>query len=80
MVVDGDSGLVTWSYSVPCRMRETPTTTAATVDQKSVFLFWAEGLSAPSPSSVSEPGSEPGRVPMSLCQMAAVLGAAWVQR
>uniref|UniRef100_A0A8D1ABI2 Family with sequence similarity 234 member B n=1 Tax=Sus scrofa TaxID=9823 RepID=A0A8D1ABI2_PIG len=58
MVVDGDSGLVTWSYSVPCRMRETPTTTAATVDQKSVFLFWAEGLSAPSPSSDVTLGTE----------------------
>ncbi|XP_020946695.1 protein FAM234B isoform X2 [Sus scrofa] len=58
MVVDGDSGLVTWSYSVPCRMRETPTTSAATVDQKSVFLFWAEGLSAPSPSSDVTLGTE----------------------
>uniref|UniRef100_A0A8C2NBA9 FAM234A/B beta-propeller domain-containing protein n=1 Tax=Capra hircus TaxID=9925 RepID=A0A8C2NBA9_CAPHI len=50
MVVDGDSGLVTWSYSIPCHMKETPATSAATVEQKSVFLFWAEGLSAASPN------------------------------
>ena len=55
MVVDGDSGLVTWSYSIPCHMKETPATSAATVEQKSVFLFWAEGLSAASPNPVSEP-------------------------
>ena len=55
MVVDGDSGLVTWSYSIPCHMKETPATSAATVEQKSVFLFWAEGPSAASPNPVSEP-------------------------
>nr|XP_045366216.1 protein FAM234B isoform X2 [Camelus bactrianus] len=59
MVVDGDSGLVTWSYSVSCHGKETPTTSAATVDQKSVFLFWAEGLSAASPSSDGILGTEP---------------------
>lgn len=72
MVVDGDSGMVAWSYSIPCHMEETPATSAAAVDQKSVFLFWAEGLSAATPNPVSEPG----RVPLSLCQMAAALGAA----
>lgn len=70
--MDGDSGMVAWSYSIPCHMEETPATSAAAVDQKSVFLFWAEGLSAASPNPVSEHG----RVPLSLCQMAAALGAA----
>ncbi|KAJ8790983.1 hypothetical protein J1605_021077 [Eschrichtius robustus] len=59
MVVDGASGLVAWSYSVPCHMEETPATSAATVDQKSVFLFWAEGLSAASPNPDVVPGTEP---------------------
>ncbi|XP_037370209.1 protein FAM234B [Talpa occidentalis] len=61
MVVDGDSGSVAWSYSVPCHMKETPTTSAVTSDRKSVFLFWAEGLSAVSPSSGQEGtlGTEP---------------------
>lgn len=56
MVVDGDSGSVTWTYNAPCHMKETPTTSAVTSDQKSVFLFWAEGMSAVSPGSVSGPG------------------------
>ncbi|XP_019600316.2 protein FAM234B isoform X2 [Rhinolophus sinicus] len=51
MVVDGDTGSVVWNYSAPCHMRETPTTSAVTADLKSVFLFWAEGLSAASPNS-----------------------------
>ncbi|XP_057558779.1 protein FAM234B isoform X2 [Hippopotamus amphibius kiboko] len=59
MVVDGDSGLVTWSYSVPCHMEDTPATSAATVDQKSVFLFWAEGLSAAPPNPDVVLGTEP---------------------
>ncbi|XP_059791327.1 protein FAM234B [Balaenoptera ricei] len=59
MVVDGASGLVAWSYSVPCHMEETPATSAAAVDQKSVFLFWAEGLSAASPNPDVVPGTEP---------------------
>lgn len=59
MVVDGDSGLVTWSYSIPCHMKETPATSAATVEQKSVFLFWAEGLSAASPNPDVVLGTEP---------------------
>eukprot|EP00069_Balaena_mysticetus_P016613 bmy_01974T0 len=59
MVVDGASGLVAWSYSIPCHMEETPATSAAAVDQKSVFLFWAEGLSAASPNPDVVPGTEP---------------------
>ncbi|XP_064447611.1 protein FAM234B isoform X1 [Mirounga angustirostris] len=59
MVVDGDSGSITWSYSAPCHMKETPTTSAVTSDQKSVFLFWAEGMSAASPSSDVIPGTGP---------------------
>lgn len=70
VVVDGDSGSVTWSHSVPCHMKETPATSAVTSDQKSVFLFWAEGLSPASLHSVSEPGEG---VPLSLCEMAAAL-------
>lgn len=54
MVVDGGSGSVVWSHSVPCHMKEIPTTSAITSDQKSVFLFWAEALTAASLSSVSE--------------------------
>lgn len=56
MVVDGDSGSIVWSYSAPCHMKESPTTSAVTSERKSVFLFWAEGLSAAPPNSVSEPG------------------------
>ncbi|XP_072622108.1 protein FAM234B isoform X3 [Vulpes vulpes] len=59
MVVDGDLGSITWSYSVPCHMKETPTTSAVTSDQKSVFLFWAEGMSTVSPSSDVIPGTGP---------------------
>ncbi|XP_077612569.1 protein FAM234B [Crocuta crocuta] len=59
MVVDGDSGSVTWNYRTPCRMKETPATSAVTSDQKSVFLFWAEGLSAVSLSSDAIPGTGP---------------------
>ncbi|KAK2493398.1 hypothetical protein MC885_010663, partial [Smutsia gigantea] len=59
MVLDGDSGSVTWSYSIPCRMKETPTTSAVTSDQKSVFLFWAEGLSPVSLHSDVILGPEP---------------------
>ncbi|XP_066864851.1 protein FAM234B isoform X2 [Kogia breviceps] len=62
MVVDGDSGAVAWSYSVPCHMEETPATSAAAVDQKSVFLFWAEGLSAASPNPDVALGTEPPRL------------------
>lgn len=57
MMVDGASGSITWSYSVPCHMKETPTTSAITSDRKSVFLFWAEALSA-SPSSDTIPGAQ----------------------
>lgn len=53
MVVDGASGAIVWSYSIPCNMKETPTTSAITSDQKSVFLFWAEALTGASLSSVS---------------------------
>uniref|UniRef100_G3SRY8 Family with sequence similarity 234 member B n=1 Tax=Loxodonta africana TaxID=9785 RepID=G3SRY8_LOXAF len=59
MVVDGYSGSVTWSYSVPCHMKETPTTSALTSDQKSVFLFWAEGLSTVPPKPDRILGTEP---------------------
>ncbi|XP_054939515.1 protein FAM234B-like isoform X2 [Physeter macrocephalus] len=59
MVVDGDSGMVVWSYSAPCHMEETPATSAAAVDQKSVFLFWAGGLSAASPDPDVVLGTEP---------------------
>lgn len=69
MVVDGDSGSVIWNYTVPCHLKRTPTSSAVTSDQKSVFLFWAEGLPAAPSNSVSEPG----RVPLSLCGMVAAL-------
>lgn len=59
VVVDGDSGSVTWSHSVPCHMKETPATSAVTSDQKSVFLFWAEGLSPASLHSDIILGPEP---------------------
>ncbi|XP_026358171.3 protein FAM234B [Ursus arctos] len=59
MVVDGDSGSISWSYTAPCHMKETPATSAVTSDQKSVFLFWAEGMSAASPSSDVIPGTGP---------------------
>ncbi|KAM6216291.1 protein FAM234B [Rhynchocyon petersi] len=62
MVVDGYSGSVTWSYSVPCHMKETPTTSAVTSDQKSVFLFWAEGLLAASLKSDGVSGTEPSNL------------------
>lgn len=58
-VVDGSSGSIVWSYSVPCHMKETPTTSAITSDQKSVFLFWAEALTAASLSSDDSSGAEP---------------------
>nr|KAF6368399.1 family with sequence similarity 234 member B [Myotis myotis] len=59
MVVDGDSGSVIWNYTAPCHLKRTPTTSAVTSDQKSVFLFWAEGLpAAPSNSDVIL-GTEP---------------------
>ncbi|XP_032761419.1 protein FAM234B [Rattus rattus] len=58
-VVDGSSGSIVWSYSVPCHMKETPTTSAITSDQKSVFLFWAEALTAVSLSSDDSSGAEP---------------------
>ncbi|XP_010636709.1 protein FAM234B isoform X1 [Fukomys damarensis] len=57
MVVDGESGSIIWSYSAPCHMRETLTTSAVTSDRKSVFLFWAEGLSAAPPNSDAMPGA-----------------------
>uniref|UniRef100_A0A8C5KD33 Family with sequence similarity 234, member B n=1 Tax=Jaculus jaculus TaxID=51337 RepID=A0A8C5KD33_JACJA len=56
MVVDGHSGTITWRHSVPCQMKETPSTSAVTSDRKSVFLFWAQSLSAASPETVSKPG------------------------
>ncbi|XP_039095842.1 protein FAM234B isoform X2 [Hyaena hyaena] len=59
MVVDGDSGSVTWNYRTPCRVKGTPATSALTSDQKSVFLFWAEGLSAVPLSSDAIPGTGP---------------------
>lgn len=58
-VVDGSSGSIVWSYSIPCHMKETPTTSAITSDQKSVFLFWAEALTAASLSSDDSSGAEP---------------------
>nr|BAC30325.1 unnamed protein product [Mus musculus] len=58
-VVDGGSGSIVWSYSIPCHMKETPTTSAITSDQKSVFLFWAEALTAASLSSDDSSGAEP---------------------
>ncbi|VTJ60433.1 Hypothetical predicted protein [Marmota monax] len=59
MVIDGDSGSIAWSYSAPCHMKDAPTTSAVTSDQKSVFLFWAEGLSPASPNSDALMGAEP---------------------
>ncbi|XP_034367890.1 protein FAM234B isoform X2 [Arvicanthis niloticus] len=58
-VVDGSSGSIVWSYSIPCHMKETPITSAITSDQKSVFLFWAEALTAASLSSDDSSGAEP---------------------
>ncbi|XP_028636888.1 protein FAM234B isoform X2 [Grammomys surdaster] len=58
-VVDGGSGSIVWSYSIPCHMKETPITSAITSDQKSVFLFWAEALTAASLSSDDSSGAEP---------------------
>ncbi|XP_063142441.1 protein FAM234B isoform X4 [Rattus norvegicus] len=58
-VVDGSSGSIVWSYRVPCHVKETPTTSAITSDQKSVFLFWAEALTAASLSSDDSSGAEP---------------------
>uniref|UniRef100_A0A8C6GK92 Family with sequence similarity 234, member B n=1 Tax=Mus spicilegus TaxID=10103 RepID=A0A8C6GK92_MUSSI len=58
-VVDGGSGSIVWSYSIPCHMKETPTTSAITSDQRSVFLFWAEVLTAASLSSDDSSGAEP---------------------
>ncbi|XP_055466709.1 protein FAM234B [Psammomys obesus] len=59
MVVDGGSGSIVWSHSIPCHMKEIPTTSAITSDQKSVFLFWAEALTTASLSSDESPGAEP---------------------
>ncbi|XP_051011429.1 protein FAM234B isoform X3 [Acomys russatus] len=59
MVVDGASGSIVWSHSIPCKMKEMPTTSAITSDQKSVFLFWAEALTAASLSSDDSSGAEP---------------------
>ncbi|XP_003470361.2 protein FAM234B isoform X1 [Cavia porcellus] len=59
MVVDGDSGSIVWSYSAPCHMKESPTTSAVTSERKSVFLFWAEGLSAAPPNSGVILGADP---------------------
>ncbi|KAM7316744.1 hypothetical protein ACRRTK_024475 [Alexandromys fortis] len=53
------SGSIIWSHSIPCHMEETPTTSAVTSDQKSVFLFWAEALAAASLSSDDAPGAKP---------------------
>ncbi|KAM8979428.1 protein FAM234B [Sarcophilus harrisii] len=57
IVVDGNSGVIIWNNSLPCHMKESAATSVMTSDQKSVFLFWAEGLSA-SPSD-SDLNSEP---------------------
>lgn len=61
LVVDGDSGSEVWSVSVPCHLRETPTTSAMTSDKKSVFLFWAQAL----PTAVSELKARAGSVVVS---------------
>ncbi|XP_069845752.1 protein FAM234B-like [Dipodomys merriami] len=58
LVVDGQSGSVSWNHSAPCRMAETPTAAALTAELKSVFLFWAEAPAAPSPTSGVGPGAE----------------------
>lgn len=55
LVVDGDSGSEVWSVSVPCHLRETPTTSAMTSDKKSVFLFWAQALPTAGTTSTAEP-------------------------
>ncbi|XP_048191152.1 protein FAM234B [Perognathus longimembris pacificus] len=58
MVVDGGSGSISWNHSAPCRMKESPTSSAVTSELKSVFLFWAEALAVPSPDSGVSPGAE----------------------
>lgn len=63
LVVDGDSGSEVWSVSVPCHLRETPTTSAMTSDKKSVFLFWAQAL----PTAVSELKARAGSVVGFIC-------------
>ncbi|XP_043822763.1 protein FAM234B [Dromiciops gliroides] len=61
MVVDGNSGTVIWNSSLSCRMKESAATSVMTSDQKSVFLFWAEGLSAaPSNSDLNSETEPPG--------------------
>lgn len=55
IVVDGDSGSEVWNASVPCHLRETPTTSAVTSEQKSVFLFWAQTLPAAGLTPTAEP-------------------------
>uniref|UniRef100_A0A5F9DHM8 Family with sequence similarity 234 member B n=1 Tax=Oryctolagus cuniculus TaxID=9986 RepID=A0A5F9DHM8_RABIT len=62
MVVDGNSSSIAWSYSAPCHVKDMPATSALTADQKSVFLFWAEGQSAAALNSDIVPGTEPPRV------------------
>ncbi|XP_054974071.1 protein FAM234B [Sorex araneus] len=55
LVVDGDSGSEVWNASVPCHLRECPTTSAVTSDRKSVFLFWAQALPAAGTPPTAEP-------------------------
>ncbi|XP_074050649.1 protein FAM234B [Macrotis lagotis] len=57
MVVDGNSGVVIWNSSFSCHMKESAATSVLTSDQKSVFLFWAEDLSAAPSNSDLNPGT-----------------------
>uniref|UniRef100_A0A4X2KHH5 Family with sequence similarity 234 member B n=2 Tax=Vombatus ursinus TaxID=29139 RepID=A0A4X2KHH5_VOMUR len=59
MVVDGNSGTVVWNSSLSCHMKESAATSVMTSDQKSVFLFWAENLSAAPSNSDLNSGTEP---------------------
>ncbi|KAM4820394.1 protein FAM234B [Thomomys bottae] len=62
LLVDGDSGSISWNYSAPCHVKEMPTASAMTSELTSVFLFWAEALAAPPPGSGAGPGGEAPRL------------------
>lgn len=57
-VVDGGSGSIVWSYSIPCHMRKRQPLLHY-FRPESVFLFWAEALTAASLSSDDSSGAEP---------------------
>uniref|UniRef100_K7E1Y8 Family with sequence similarity 234 member B n=1 Tax=Monodelphis domestica TaxID=13616 RepID=K7E1Y8_MONDO len=59
VVVDGNSGTIIWNSSFSCHMKESAAISVMTSDQKSVFLFWAEGVSAEPSNSDLNSGTEP---------------------